>query len=33
VAHIISWSNEGVQDRLDYRCLRGSQRPLRSYRQ
>ena len=31
--HIIFWSIEGVQGRLDYGCLRGSQRPLRSYRQ
>ena len=33
VAHIIFWSKERVQDRLDYGCLRGSQRPLRSYRE
>ena len=28
-----SGGSEGVQGRLDYGCLRGSQRPLRSYRQ
>jgi hypothetical protein len=33
VAHIIFWCIEGVQDRLDYGCLRGSERPLWSYRQ
>src|SRR4029077_7678223 len=33
VAHIICRGSEGVQGRLDYGCLRGSQRPLRSYRQ
>ena len=33
VAHIIFWSLEGVQDRLDYGCLSGSERPLPSYRQ
>jgi hypothetical protein len=32
VAHIICWSIKGVQDRLDYGCLRGSPKPLRSYR-
>ena len=30
---IIVWGRDGVQGRLDYGCLRGSQRPLRSYRQ
>jgi hypothetical protein len=33
VAHIICRGEEAVQDRLDCGCLRGSQRPLRSYRQ
>ena len=33
VAPIIVWDRDGVQGRLDYGCLRGSQKPLRSYRQ